>query len=61
MNIILERLFDKCCKYLPIEYGAVIKEAHPNDYQRIIDDFKKELDKMATQKEIAEFLKLLEN
>lgn len=53
------RIFD--CFEHPEYLGAVIKEVYPNDYQKIIDEFKIELDEMAAQKEIAEFLKLLEN
>jgi hypothetical protein len=53
------------CKILdcfehPEYLKVVISEVHPNDYQNIIHDFRAELDETALQKEIAEFLKLLE-
>lgn len=52
------KIFD--CYEHPEYLGTVIKEVYPNDYQKIIQDFKTELDELASQKEIAEFLKLLE-
>ena len=52
------KIFD--CYEHPEYLSAVIKEVYPNDYHSIIQDFKIELDEMATQKEIAEFLNALE-
>ena len=53
------KIFD--CFEHPEYLKAVISEVYPNDYQTIIEDFKVELDDLASQKEIAEFLRLLEN
>lgn len=53
------KIFD--CFEHPEYLKAVISEVYPNDYQNIIQDFKVELDDLALQKEIAEFLKILEN
>lgn len=53
------KIFD--CFEHPEYLKAVISEVYPNDYRNIIQDFKVELDDLALQKEIAEFLKLLEN
>ena len=52
------KIFD--CFEHPEYLSAVIREVYPNDYQKIIDDFKVELDELAEQKEVAEFLQLLE-
>lgn len=52
------KIFD--CFEHPEYLKAVISEVYPNDYRNIIQDFKAELDDLALQKEIAEFLKLLE-
>ena len=51
------KIFD--CFEHPEYLKAVISEVYPNDYQKIIDDLIVELDELATQKEIAEFLNLL--
>lgn len=51
------KIFD--CYEHPEYLKAVLQDVYPNDYQRIIDDLIVELDEMATQKEIAEFLNLL--
>lgn len=53
------RIFD--CFEHPEYLKTVIIEVYPNDYHIIIQDFKAELDDLASQKEIAEFLRLLEN
>lgn len=51
------KIFD--CYEHPEFLKSVLQEVYPNDYQKIIDDLIVELDEMATQKEIAEFLNLL--
>lgn len=51
------KIFD--CYEHPEFLKAVLQEVYPDDYQTIIDDLIVELDEMATQKEIAEFLSLL--
>ncbi len=52
------KIFD--CFEHPDYLKLVLREVYPNDYQKIIDDFKIELDELVSQKEIAEFLEMLE-
>lgn len=51
------KIFD--CYEHPEYLRAVLREVYSNDYQMIVNDLIIELDEMATQKEIAEFLNLL--
>jgi hypothetical protein len=52
------KIFD--CFEHPEYLKAVISEVYPNDYHAIIQDLRIELDELASQKEIIEFLELLE-
>lgn len=51
------KIFD--CYEHPEYLKAVLQDVYSNDYQTVVDDLIVELDEMATQKEIEEFLKLL--
>ncbi len=51
------KIFD--CYEHPKYLKAVLQDVYSNDYQTVVDDLIVELDEMATQKEIEEFLKLL--